>query len=269
MKATGSEARLRELAFFKALSTGSKDAVELVIGPGFDVDCCHPQTGATALQHVASLYIAALPVNVMIGKMFAPVPTFESLRALARWLVSRGANPDRCASSRVAQRTSIEFDADYLHNPRDSSKEYGNRILKLPFHGESARSVLAEFLVVLMSRASIVSNANGERDNCNAHIALINAFLDEMNSARAHVLVDSAVVDFWTEMCLDESKHDLVLVSSDGESTTSSSMLASASPVVAALLASGMSDARQRITTKQTPETESHPKPQIPQNDQK
>mmetsp|Transcript_52034 Transcript_52034/g.96356 ORF Transcript_52034/g.96356 Transcript_52034/m.96356 type:complete len:520 (-) Transcript_52034:132-1691(-) len=216
---------VRTRAFFDAIETGSIANVELVTRTDFNVDSCHPETGITALQAVALRYISEYERR-------------HSFAELARWLLQRGAHPDKRAEKHVRVKPPVAVLYGNCENRMKDEK------VVCKSDGQSTRSMLSRLILEMTELEQACVNAGWfywEEHNIQSIQHLMDIVTATVGSCQM-MSVAMSVVDFWGKIRAAKSKHDLIITGRDGTTTGYSMILAAASPVVAAMLASGMNE---------------------------
>eukprot|EP00971_Amphidinium_carterae_P094654 1873510-Amphidinium_carterae.1 len=216
---------VRTMAFFDAIETGSIANVELVTRTDFNVDCCHPETGITALQAVALRYVSEYEQRHLFAE-------------LARWLLQRGSQPDKRAEKHVRVKPPVAVLYGNCENRMRDEK------VVCKSDGQSTRSMLSRLIREMTELEQACINAGWfywEEHNIQSIQHLLDTVTATVGSCRM-MSVSMSVVDFWGKIRTATSKHDLIITARDGGTTGHSMILAAASPVVAAMLAAGMNE---------------------------
>eukprot|EP00403_Amphidinium_massartii_P004269 CAMPEP_0178382754 /NCGR_PEP_ID=MMETSP0689_2-20121128/6652_1 /TAXON_ID=160604 /ORGANISM="Amphidinium massartii, Strain CS-259" /LENGTH=352 /DNA_ID=CAMNT_0020002959 /DNA_START=85 /DNA_END=1143 /DNA_ORIENTATION=- len=218
-----SESSIR--AYFDFIHVGDLAGVRSLARESFDLNCHNPVTGETALQ------------AIVVGIVRRSKDLHKEFFDLARWLVQRGADPTLEAIACRAHPTYSYSFSEYQGQKIDSN----DTAISFTCAQHSAMSLLAQVKKDIFT----VRNAKPWTFVLQRLASLVEVFAE---AAPRHTLfdkvgVDPSVLDVWDKLRSDEATHDLVLETEELNVTAHANVLAAASPVVAAMLSSGMGEA--------------------------
>lgn len=187
--------------------------------PDFSWSSLHPESGITALQ---TLIYPLMTTNDEQG--------LEDVFDMAQWMIAQGADPTHKTTDSCQ------------HNEEYWQGEKGERAVSLDFAGMSALTVAIRLIDTLKEC---------DEDHWSEDIESLNRLLAIFSSEgprgrQSRVAVDTGVVDLWEMMCEDTATHDVTLEAMDGRVTAHVAVLSKGSPVLSAMLASGMSEGWKR-----------------------
>mmetsp|Transcript_30527 Transcript_30527/g.55752 ORF Transcript_30527/g.55752 Transcript_30527/m.55752 type:complete len:347 (+) Transcript_30527:10-1050(+) len=207
--------RIGDLAGVKAICTTYE---------GFDVRCHDPHSGETVLQCTVATLI---PKPSLKKEMFA----------IAEWFVQHGADPKQVGVNGTKPTNhQYHYSKDYQEIDKDAE-------LTFTTSGQSTLSLIANVkkdVTALKRRAPwehVLTNLTGMLD-------LIVQGAPRVPSG--NVNVGQHVQDMWDKVLADKDSHDLVLECADGDASAHAHVLAAASPVIGAMLSSGMNETVSR-----------------------
>jgi len=217
-------------AYFDFVQVGDLAGVRSIAREGFNFNCHNPLTGETALQ------------VIVVGIVRRSKDLHKEFFELARWLVHRGADP-----ALEASRSGRPVTYQYNFSEHQGQKiDHTDTMITFSSAGHSALSLLAQVKKDILT----VKNSKPWTFVLQRLTSLCDVFAESVHrhSVNAKVGVDPSVLDLWDKVCSNAATHDLVLWSEadEVEITTHAHVLAAASPVVAAMLASGMEEAVHR-----------------------
>lgn len=188
----------------------------------------HPEHQITPLQ-VASIF----------GITATHTAKFKQYLELVSWLITVGADPAQEAPGTCRHVRSIWKDADRA----------GTEV-KLKFTGASAIAVVVQCRRLLEKemheKGRMKADWTAEITNL-THILnkLGKTYLSKMKESQK-ISVDVSVVELWERMYNARSSHDVTFRTKDGDITAHLAMLSQASPVLDAMLSSGMRESTEK-----------------------
>merc|ERR1711879_611522 len=102
------------------------------------------------------------------------------------------------------------------------------------------------FNAEMKSKGKAKANWSGEVERLRRIIKVFAAKMKTKNADTERVTVDLSVIEMWERLHADTSTHDVALATADGDVTAHSLVLTHASPVLAAMLSSTMSEGSQK-----------------------
>eukprot|EP00438_Fugacium_kawagutii_P008257 Skav206530 [mRNA] locus=scaffold504:37345:38347:+ [translate_table: standard] len=208
------------LELFWALLEGSRfDEIKSSIPENFDWSVLHPARKSTIL------------VEAISAGQWTDLKSLDNIE----WLIRHGASySQRCGRSELSWTR-------WQHNKPDLKLRVGSS-------GHSCVSYIQAWKRELRDK----EGWNVERNWLEEALASI-ARASCQQQTRPRACVDEGIVEIWEKFLHATASHDLTIQTADGQVTAHSGMLQEASPVVQAMLASPMTEAKsQRIQLKDT-----------------
>lgn len=204
---------------------GECDDVKALSPVDFNWRSLHPEHQITPLQ-VASIF-----------GITATNTKFKQYLELVSWLISVGADPAQEAPASCRHVRSIWKDAD-----RSGTE------IKLKFTGASAIAVVVHCRRILEKemheKGKLKADWSAEISNLAQVLNKLGKTTKLRNSERMNV--DVSVVDLWERMCNATTSHDVTFRTQDGVVTAHQALLSQASPVLDAMLSSGMREGQEK-----------------------
>lgn len=203
------------------------DVAKAMCPPDFNWKSLHPEEDITVLQSIIKLFVAANPQFVK-----------QSALDLASWMIAQGADP-----TLRAPETCKCIHQWFMNDENQEMK------VQIRYAGKSA---ITTALSIREQMQYLVDEKGPDIARCEDDIEWLGKLLAAMaqlhspSLRRVRISVDSSIVDMWESMCNDEATQDIRLRAADGTVSAHSAVLAKASPVLAAMLRSGMSEDRRR-----------------------
>jgi len=214
---------------FDAIRLGDIQCLEALANRGADFNCYHPEHGYTTLQAVINDHI--LPQEQKVDLKRAA----QLAKQLAEWLVHHGADPNLEAR---AGRDPMRWDW-YLPSVPEA---------KLVFATDDHSAF--SLVVKLRSDALMLKNADewAKAPNFSCLGDLMHMFMCTTSTwdPSSTQQVQSSVLDLWDTIRADTGTHDLTIQCPDASVSAHSFVICAASPVVKAMLSSGMVEAAKK-----------------------
>mmetsp|Transcript_36078 Transcript_36078/g.84579 ORF Transcript_36078/g.84579 Transcript_36078/m.84579 type:complete len:362 (-) Transcript_36078:205-1290(-) len=234
MQSTASAVRasmtpLRIKALFDSIHSADLEGVQTA-AKGMNLRCNDTLSGATPLQ--AIVYQLAMSEKEEDSK---------ALLEIAHWLVREGADPDQEGDDVVTNQTQGHWQGQiWMDEDAEASK------ITFTYTGQSALSLLTK-----MRRDMKDSGCEAWKPYLSVWPPLMRIFMEALHAAmgdssEARSSVLDSVSDLWVALSNDKDSHDLVITAADGDITAHCCVLSMASPVVNAMLSSGMSEAASK-----------------------
>eukprot|EP00811_Abedinium_folium_P035442 NODE_8232_length_1512_cov_8.294585.p1 GENE.NODE_8232_length_1512_cov_8.294585~~NODE_8232_length_1512_cov_8.294585.p1 ORF type:complete len:344 (-),score=108.42 NODE_8232_length_1512_cov_8.294585:245-1276(-) len=211
-------------AVWDMLEAGDLQAVKALIGGGFSWRSLHPEQKITPLQ--------ALVWPMITGKADAVREHTQRYLELARWMIQRGADPvgeapRDCPHSQTIWKTDMK----------------DKTIIAMHFAGHSALSLVVTVRKRMQDMNREISHANWgfAIDPLTKMLAVLS------EPATEKVPVDASVIELWEKAGADKASHDVTFETATEAVTAHACCLSLASPVLAAMLSSGMKEGRKKI----------------------
>mmetsp|Transcript_67075 Transcript_67075/g.125323 ORF Transcript_67075/g.125323 Transcript_67075/m.125323 type:complete len:353 (-) Transcript_67075:98-1156(-) len=228
---------VRKKAFFNFITLADLDGAALC-SVGHEREFAtshHPETGETTLQ---ALVLAG------IGGPYPAAPTQDVQEArflkMTVWLLDHGADPHQ------------------LHSETGEAKEHkfqyndGEKLLCRSDH-QSASSLISDVLLKIEMMQKKKTDWEHVQKRLTRFVQAFQKATVATGYMEDQAQVATFVQDLWVKAQADTAAHDLVLVGTDGKTSAHSCMLAHASPVVAAMMQSGMAEATTRSISVDCP----------------
>mmetsp|Transcript_54346 Transcript_54346/g.129500 ORF Transcript_54346/g.129500 Transcript_54346/m.129500 type:complete len:373 (+) Transcript_54346:96-1214(+) len=237
---------------FEAITVGDVGYLETLAGYGADFNCHHPETGHTTLQAVIMNFLQADCLSNPMCYLFTDSDRAEEAetarklerkaRQLAEWLVLHGASPCLEAKEcRANKALTCCVRMPHLH------RYHERRDIHVHTKGHSAVSMLVKL------RFEMKQDTYNDADEWDEHVTA--SFADKMvqsvlsphsSDFTSRLSVKTSVLELWEKMRADGKSHDLTIQCVNGDATAHAHVLAASSPVVAAMLSSGMQEALRK-----------------------
>lgn len=222
---------------FAIFSSVNLELAKTMCPPDFNWASLDPDDGKTVLQ-------------VLIPPPIGEDGMCEAVFAMAEWMIDQGADPTLKNDEEADDSTEHEDDdtseQDHIFWKEgfDDKKELH---VKFKWKGKSSIEAVINLISSMRERTS----KDIDKIDWSYDIAMLNSLLS-IFSTSAHraqsrkVVVTSGVVDLWELMYQDSASHDFSFEARDGSVTAHAAVVSKASPVLAAMLTTGMSEEHQR-----------------------
>lgn len=173
---------------------------------------------------------------------------------MATWMIDQGADPTLKAAAKDENEDDSDDDEE---NGNDDGNE--DHFWKEGFEDKKDLWVGAQYagkssiatVIFLVETMWEKTSKDSDKIDWSDDIQNLNKLLSIFSGGGARtsckkIKVSSGVVDLWELMCQDSSSHDVTVHAHDGPVTAHAAVLAKASPVLAAMLATEMSEGQKR-----------------------